>query len=384
MRLHIGCATYYPQVCKPLHKNLIYVQSHDVLETSKDSADGRSPLLIFVNTRSGGQQGKELARIFKNMLSDDQVIDLDQSGGPLPALKHFRNVQNLKILVCGGDGSIGWVLQCLDKLNLKIPVGILPLGTGNDLARTLGWGTGYDEEPLSFLLNQVEHASITMIDRWKIKMSMENPDKKEKIKEFVMNNYMSIGIDAQVALDFHNLRQKNPELCASQLMNKFWYTTYGAIAIFQGLENLEKMVTVQADGKDVVLPPELEGIIILNVPNYAGGANLWGDEDEPMYKKPAIDDKLLEVTAITGSFHMGSITCHLTSAIRVAQGSEINIKLRTLNPLPMQIDGEPMTQPSCDITIQHLNQASMLRKDDTHLKAPQESKISALSRSNHL
>lgn len=48
-------------------------------------------------------------------------------------------------------------------------LGVLPLGTGNDLARVLGWGPSCDDDTqLPQTLEKLERASTKMLDRWSI------------------------------------------------------------------------------------------------------------------------------------------------------------------------------------------------------------------------
>ncbi|XP_016343129.1 diacylglycerol kinase delta-like [Sinocyclocheilus anshuiensis] len=52
---------------------------------------------------------------------------------------------------------------------LQCQLGVLPLGTGNDLARVLGWGSACDDDTqLPQILEKLERASTKMLDRWSI------------------------------------------------------------------------------------------------------------------------------------------------------------------------------------------------------------------------
>ncbi|XP_063808940.1 diacylglycerol kinase eta isoform X5 [Pseudophryne corroboree] len=179
--VHTACKDQYPRKC-PLGQCKVSIIPPTALN-SIDS-DGfwkatcppscASPLLVFVNSKSGDNQGVKFLRRFKQLLNPAQVFDL-MNGGPHLGLRLFQKFDNFRILVCGGDGSVGWVLSEIDKLSLhkQCQLGVLPLGTGNDLARVLGWGGSCDDDTqLPQILEKLERASTKMLDRWSI-MSYE-------------------------------------------------------------------------------------------------------------------------------------------------------------------------------------------------------------------
>ncbi|KAJ7396790.1 Diacylglycerol kinase eta [Pitangus sulphuratus] len=163
--VHTACKDLYPRKC-PLGQCKVSIIPPTALN-SIDS-DGfwkatcppscASPLLVFVNSKSGDNQGVKFLRRFKQSLNPAQVFDL-MNGGPHLGLRLFQKFDNFRILVCGGDGSC--------------QLGVLPLGTGNDLARVLGWGGSCDDDTqLPQILEKLERASTKMLDRWSI-MSYE-------------------------------------------------------------------------------------------------------------------------------------------------------------------------------------------------------------------
>jgi diacylglycerol kinase (ATP) len=84
---------------------------------------------------------------FYKYLNPIQIIDLIDEG--LSRLEMFESFENIKILACGGDGTISSIVNFLRNCKVEAwklknpPVAILPLGTGNDLSRSLGWGHNF-------------------------------------------------------------------------------------------------------------------------------------------------------------------------------------------------------------------------------------------------
>jgi len=332
-------------------------QSADDCSLIDDIKHGRR-LIVFLNTRSGGQQGEAVCQQLHTFLEKKFIYDLSD-GGPTTGLQQWKDEKNLCILVCGGDGSVGWVMATLDKLNFSQPypaVGVLPLGTGNDLARTLGWGGGYNGEDLQTIINNMLSCNAVKLDRWLVHCKdEEDPTGSKTLK---MNNYLSFGIDAKIALDFHTKREANPHLFKSRLVNKAWYAGFGLTNIVHH-EDLEPILILEIDSKTYVLPKGIGGLIVLNLPSYGGGADLWGKPKEGEKFTPCkISDSILEVVAVRDSLHLGKIQTGLSSGIRIAQGKEIKITITV--SIATQVDGEPWIQRPGTTIITHLNQARML------------------------
>ncbi|XP_033018005.1 diacylglycerol kinase iota isoform X3 [Lacerta agilis] len=337
------------------------------------------PLLVFVNPKSGGNQGTKVLQMFMWYLNPRQVFDLSQEG-PRDALELYRKMPNLRILACGGDGTVGWILSILDELQLnpQPPVAVLPLGTGNDLARTLNWGGGYTDEPVAKILCHVEDGTIVQLDRWNLQVE-RNPDLPQdeledgarKLPLSVFNNYFSLGFDAHVTLEFHESREANPEKFNSRFRNKMFYAGAAFSDFLQrSSRDLSKHVKVVCDGTD--LTPKIQElkfqcIVFLNIPRYCAGTMPWGNPgDHREFEPQRHDDGYIEVIGFT----MASL-----AALQVGgHGERLHqcreVTLLTYKSIPMQVDGEPCRLAPSLIRIALRNQANMVQKSKRRTSMP--------------
>ncbi|KAL4335808.1 hypothetical protein GQ457_07G041650 [Hibiscus cannabinus] len=375
-----------------------------------------SPIVVFINPRSGGRIGPVLKERLQQLISEEQVFDL-QDVKPhdfvrygLACLEKWANNgdfcakeirQNIRVLVAGGDGTVGWVLGCLGELNQKgrepvPPVAIVPLGTGNDLSRSFGWGGSFPfawKSGIKKTLHRAAVGPISYLDSWHFVMEMPGgevvdpphslhatevccldktlefeeavPDKVNGY-EGVFYNYFSIGMDAQVAYGFHHLRNEKPYLAHGPFTNKIIYSGYSCSQGWfltpctsdpglRGLKNILRMYIKRdscSEWERVPVPKSVRAIIALNLHNYGSGRNPWGDlKPEYLEKKGFVearaDDGILEILGLKQGWHASFVMVELISAKHIAQASSVRLEIRSgeRKDVFMQMDGEPWKLP---------------------------------------
>jgi diacylglycerol kinase (ATP) len=234
---------------------------------------------------------------------------------------------------------------------------------------------GYSDEPLDKILLHVDEGPIVELDRWQVSVwpNEELPRSSGDAKDdgvpdvpiHVINNYFSIGADAQVALEFHLGREANPERFNNRIRNKFFYTKMGGKDILQRkFADLTDYITIVGDGVDLtprIRAQRLEAICFLNIPSHGAGTNPWGTPPsrDPKIGPQFIDDGRIEVVGFWAST-FAKLQVNMSHGERIAQCE--HIKMHTTKALPVQIDGEPCKLQPSVIEVILKNTAQVIRK----------------------
>jgi len=326
--------------------------------------------IVFVNVYSGGKAGPAMLSEILHYLPSTQVFNLIEDKGPDRGLQQWKeNFSTYKILICGGDGTVGWVLNGIEHIiadNFPRPlVGIVPLGTGNDLSRAFGWGSSYTGKSFKQILAEMEVATCVQMDRWNVECTpTHSPLTPEELIpndiSFTMNNYFSVGVDAEVVLHFHNLRQRKQVLFKSVFLNKGWYAGVSAKVVCQNTPSLKNCIELTVDGERVKFSKRIKGIVVMNLLTY-GGTNCWNTSSkiDDKYSPPRIDDGKMEIVGIRSIAHLGAITMGVGSAVKIAQGSHVVVENKIA--LAAHVDGEPWSLIPATTSITFLSKATIMR-----------------------
>ena len=191
----------------------------------------------------------------------------DETGG-VQALRAIAQ-KATHLVVVGGDGTVRSVLEAVAKSESKVSVGIVPVGTGNVLARNLNL-------PLSDLRLQVHRALFGIsheIDMGLAKMIMADGTRVEKYFAVMAG----IGLDAKIMLNTDSERKRKLGWVA--------YVEGG----FKTLPIRYESLSVSVDNRE---PRQLKVITLL-----IGNAG-WLPGRLSMMPDAALDDGRLDVAAI--------------------------------------------------------------------------------------
>jgi len=211
------------------------------------------------------------------------------------------------IVSVGGDGTVNEVANALEGTD--IPLGIIPRGSGNGLARALGIPLNIKRACQTLLENNFSRIDVGVING----------------KKFF--NMTGIGLDAQIGWHFNKNYGKR---------RGFLPYVMSGFKVFFKFDREE--VVVKLNGKTIKITPLL--ITITNSSQYGSGAIISPKADP--------SDGLLDVCLIrnmrffTGLYHTPKLftgTIEKVPYLTIYRASKIDI-IRP-SPAPFHIDGEP-------------------------------------------
>ncbi|MEZ4695159.1 MAG: diacylglycerol kinase family protein [Rhodothermales bacterium] len=270
--------------------------------------------LVLINPISGGGHDAALSRRLREFAeSKDAAIvfttpEMDYTRLGLDAYH--------RIWICGGDGSVGNVINGIHRsASARIPlIGLVPVGTGNDFAHALGYSS------LHPVPDPGDVFDTLLSDYVVVQMTDEQGGRFER----AMINSAGIGLDAEVA-------------ALAGRMRIFGRSSYFAATIARVLRRPHWSVTIETDGGTATRQAMLVGFG--NSPRTGGGFLLTPEAE--------IDDGFVDICTIDKVRVARALillpTVRSGRHIRFAEVTTDTARTVTVEvtpPAPIHVDGE--------------------------------------------
>lgn len=277
-------------------------------------------IAFIINPKAGVKKNIDLQQFIRDHFPAriDYDIILWENKDDFASIRDqiFNNHYTIAV-ACGGDGTVNRVASAVK--HTSVALGILPLGSGNGLARSL-----HIPMDLKQALKTIEKASVRLIDGG-------------LVNGHAFFCTCGIGFDAHIAGEF-----------ASSSKRGFW--TYFTITLREFFSYKPKHYTISADNHSVDTPA-----FLVTVAN----AGQWGN-DVYIAPEAKVDDGLLHVSILKPfstvslpglGIKMMNRNVHNSRLLQSLKGKEIIISFE--GTLPVHFDGEP-TSFSDSISVQVL------------------------------
>lgn len=291
---------------------------------------GRTLIIVNPAAQSGAaaEIGERLQRFLKLYLHDQGAFDLVQTERPRQAIALASRAAGYDtVLAVGGDGIAHEVAGGLMHIrpSARPALGIVPVGSGNDYARTLGMPEVSRDDDMAALLD----CERTPIDIGRLECTGTSG---ATVTEHFVQTF-SYGMDAAIALGTFGLR-KQTGLAGDPL-----YLLSGMKALGRGYRDFPAMVSI--DGA----PAERMRTVTFAVqigPTYGSGFKICPKAD------PA--DGLLDICYVSGPMPRSRALPLLLSAkfgrhthaahTHILRARSVTVSFEEAEPYPAQADGE--------------------------------------------
>ena len=289
--------------------------------------------LLIANPAAQRGNGAEAARIAHDLLVEwlgaDQVgFVLTERPGHAADLAEAAQGKYGTVIALGGDGVVHEAVNGLMHIpaDTRPRFGLIPVGSGNDYARTLGMSECVPDGVVQFL------------DAPEVRVDVGNCN-----GEYFAET-LSFGLDAAIALDTVERRQRTGE------QGTILYMKSGLDQLLHHLDTFTMKAVL--DGERTLEAP-VHLLTVQNGPTYGGGFRICPDADptdgvfDLCYAKAP-----MSVPVATFKF-LRAKNAHHTKYKGIFFERASSIEVTFDHRPPCQIDGEPHIADSYHISIEH-------------------------------